>query len=420
MARYDRIERLPVPDRAATFDAWPAVADLAGNERDSDLGRRARLRFLALRPVHRLLRRGRDSVPTGSLNDQVRSVREELGQLGARDPERTRLGELLTAVADDDIPGLLAAIFALGRIAEERRHRSAAEEWFLVGATVASRHHLHGAEGEALRSLAELAAADHRLADADRWFEQAAAAAPSIDGDWARGVIGRARIAAAAGNDRQARRLLREALERGREHASDPAVGLASAALCAMELDAVEIDAALEHGWLALRALDGDDRIAVLFDIGRAFRMVAMRPAADACYDLIAASGTRGQRARARAEQALTAAEAGDPAGFDSRRGMARSDLDGLGPAERARVLLRLGRGALRTGATDDASIDLREAVSIADDRDLPAVVREAEELISALEQATSALLATPEPHRAGPVARQVAAEVAALAGPSG
>lgn len=419
MARYDRIERLPMPDRASTFDAWPAVADLAGNERDPDLGRRARLRFLALRPVLRLLRRGGDSVPAGSLSDQLRSVREELGQLGARDPERARLGELLTAVADHDIPGLLAAILALGRLAAEQGHRSAAEEWFLVGATVAGRHDLHGAHGEALRSLAELAAADHRLEVADRWFEQAAAAASSIDGDWARGVVGRARIAAAAGDDDQARRLLREMLEQGRQKASDPVVGLASAALCGLELDAVEIDAALEHGWLALRTLDGDDRIAVLFDIGRAFRMVAMHTAAEACYDLIAASGTRGQRARARAEQALTAAEAGDPAAFGSRRGMARSDLDGLGPADRARVLLRLGRGALRAGVTDDARIDLREAVRIADDRELPGVVREAEELISALEQTTSALLAAPEPHRAGPVARQVAAEVAALSGPS-
>ena len=51
MARYDRIAPIPIPAREAAFPGWLMLRDLAGRERDPELARRARLRFLALRPL---------------------------------------------------------------------------------------------------------------------------------------------------------------------------------------------------------------------------------------------------------------------------------------------------------------------------------------------------------------------------------
>ena len=55
MARYDRIAPIPIPAREAAFPGWLMLRDLAGRERDPELARRARLRFLALRPLLRVL-----------------------------------------------------------------------------------------------------------------------------------------------------------------------------------------------------------------------------------------------------------------------------------------------------------------------------------------------------------------------------
>ena len=49
MARYDRIAPLSSPARDRAFPAWPVLRDIEGQDRDIDVCRRARLRFLALR-----------------------------------------------------------------------------------------------------------------------------------------------------------------------------------------------------------------------------------------------------------------------------------------------------------------------------------------------------------------------------------
>ena len=62
MARYDRIAPIAAPARAAAFPGWLVLRDLQGRERDAELARRARLRFLALRPLRRVLALGLEGV----------------------------------------------------------------------------------------------------------------------------------------------------------------------------------------------------------------------------------------------------------------------------------------------------------------------------------------------------------------------
>jgi hypothetical protein len=109
MARYDRIAPLDAPSRDRTFPAWLVTRDLEGRDRDPELARRVRLRFLALRPVARLVARRAAQVPAASYRRQIEGVREELGHLPARDPERARLGHFLDRIADRNPLSLAAA-----------------------------------------------------------------------------------------------------------------------------------------------------------------------------------------------------------------------------------------------------------------------------------------------------------------------
>src|SRR5687768_13984922 len=99
MARYDRIAPLTPPARDTAFPAWQILRDLDGIDRDAELARRARLRFLAIRPLRRLLDRG-NAVGRESYRAQIEAVREELGYLPSRDIERVRLARFLHSIEE--------------------------------------------------------------------------------------------------------------------------------------------------------------------------------------------------------------------------------------------------------------------------------------------------------------------------------
>lgn len=155
MARYDRIARIDPPERDQAFTGWLALRDLAGRERDSQLGRRARLRFLAVRLVHRLIRNGR-AVDMRSLRQQCDAVREELGQLPARDPERERLAALLTEVRSLDMASIVRATLELAGAGRADGHRFAAEEFYRASLELATAHRLDTLRAEGQRALVEL------------------------------------------------------------------------------------------------------------------------------------------------------------------------------------------------------------------------------------------------------------------------
>src|SRR5688500_15944585 len=117
-ARYDRLAPLNAPERERTFPGWAVLRDLDGAERDGDSARRARLRFLALRPAYRLVARGFGAVPLESVERQIDRVREELGQLPARDPERAALAALLNDLRSRDPEVVISAILSVSEFAE--------------------------------------------------------------------------------------------------------------------------------------------------------------------------------------------------------------------------------------------------------------------------------------------------------------
>lgn len=155
MARYDRIARLSSPDRDSVFTGWMAVRDLESQERDPDLGRRARLRFLAVRLVHRLAGRG-DTIDPASLQQQCDAVRAELGQLSSRDPERQRLNDFLTLVATGNAGAVVQATLELADAARVDGALFAAEEFYRAGIGLAERHGLKELQARGLKALAEL------------------------------------------------------------------------------------------------------------------------------------------------------------------------------------------------------------------------------------------------------------------------
>lgn len=155
MARYDRIARLDPPNRDGAFTGWLAVRDLAGREREADLGRRARLRFLAARLLHRLVEQG-DGIDEDSLLQQVNGLREELGQLPGRDPEREGLAAFLRRLENGDTRGIIEAAFDLAEVVRSQGHPFAAEELYRTGAELAEPAGLSDLGGRAEREVATL------------------------------------------------------------------------------------------------------------------------------------------------------------------------------------------------------------------------------------------------------------------------
>jgi hypothetical protein len=120
MARYDRIAPLTAPVRESSFPGWLVLRDIEGNDRDVEAARRARLRFLALRPVTRLLERGVDGVGRESYLSQIEAVREELGYLPARDIERARLARFLHSIEGREAARVITATLECGRCVRQR------------------------------------------------------------------------------------------------------------------------------------------------------------------------------------------------------------------------------------------------------------------------------------------------------------
>ena len=156
MARYDRIAQMDPPVREDAYTGWLALRDLAGQERDTDLGRRARLRFLAARLIHRLVRQG-DTIDGPSLQQQSDAVREELGQLPSRDHERQLLADLLKHAPTRDAPAIVRAGLELADAVLEGGAPFAAEEFYRVCMQLAEASDLGDLRSEAVRGLERLA-----------------------------------------------------------------------------------------------------------------------------------------------------------------------------------------------------------------------------------------------------------------------
>ncbi|HEX7120234.1 MAG TPA: tetratricopeptide repeat protein [Longimicrobiales bacterium] len=381
MARYDRIAPLPAPTRDRAFPAWLVLRDLEGRDRDVELARRVRLRFLALRPVRRLIRPGVDAVTAESFDRQIEGVREELGHLGARDPERVRLARFLHQIRKRTPLAVTTAALDMGEVIEAAGHPYGAEEFYRTALELADAHDLTPERVVAGRLLGRVYRKRAKWDEAVRAYRAASELALGLEGteQWGRSMDGLAAAYREQGRTDDARRVYREMLTRGRERDDEPLTSMALIGLCLTEVEAGDYERAVEHGWAAFaHARDGEGRSAVLRGLGLAFAGVGLYRAAERCHQIVAE----------RAADAET----------------------------RVQALLDLARVAAHAGRPDVARERLREAVGAADRDASGALLGQADELLAELERgAAGEAVAGPAVRATGESTRRIAAEIEAL-----
>jgi len=421
MARYDRIAPLPMPERGKTFRAWSALGDLEGRERDAELARRARLRFLALRPVHRLLHHGIDRVPVESYERQIEGVREELGHLSARDPERAHLAAFLHRIRERTPTALVSATIEMGEAIEAAGHYRAAEEYYLTALELAEMCGLGQDQTTALRLLGRVLRKAARWEEAERYYREAIRRSEEMGQrqQWARAMDGLAIAYWYQGAYPKARSMLEEVLKRGREWRDDFVVATALNSLCVAALTAGDLEQALEYGWTAARMVkEGEAQNPILGNLGRAFAQLGLYAAAEHCYALILARSTDlVTRNQASADYALVAAEAGNAKAFRERRAalMATEDQWRYEPWSCTYIHLHIGRGCVLIGDVDDAREHLRKAIKLAEKHRYNEQLIRAEETLGLLEAAAEGIRPAPAVvDRPGAVAVRIASEVEA------
>lgn len=422
MARYDRIAPLPAPLRENAFPAWLALRDIDGSDRDNEVSRRARLRFLSIRPIARLLDRGIAGVSRESYLAQIEAVREELGYLPARDVERVRLARFLHQVEARDPARIIAATLEMADACAVAGHTYAAEEYALTALGLAKANGEVRLEGCAHLALSRVYRMRGQLDDAATCGEKAAALSERggsrIDLVNARGE--QALLAALKGDHAGAGTLLDRTLREVRAASDTTAEGIVAARYVACMLVLKEPAAALEHGSVALRHLEDVRERAMLLElIGTAFAMIGLYKAAERCFAQIAQRGMDPPlRARARAAHALTAVAGGSLNVFRERRSALLKDVAEwfADPRVAAYVHTELGRACVVAGDVDDAREHLRAAIALARQHSIADVLPRAEDVLTALEQnSIRELVSVPGTGPTAEAARRVAEQVEAL-----
>ncbi|MGQ0561995.1 MAG: hypothetical protein ACT443_08995 [Gemmatimonadota bacterium] len=420
MARYDRIAPLSPPSREAAFPAWLVLRDIEGNDRDAEVARRARLRFLAIRPVRRLLDRGLNRMGRDSYLAQIEAVREELGYLPARDLERIRLARFLHNVEDRDPARVIQATLEMAEACAVAGQTHGAEEYALTALGLANANGEERLHGQAQTVLAHV----HRLrgewAAAEAYAQNGAASARRLNQrqDLVHARAEQALALAARGEAGSAIKMLEATLREMRAAGDTQAEALTEAKLCECKLALGDASAAVEHGWPALRQLDDlRERALLLEHVATAFARLGLHKAAERCYTMVAQRGIDAAlRARARAAQAVEAAAAGSASLFRERRTALFNDAAewSADPRVAAFVHLELGRGCVIVKDMDFARDHLREAIAVARRHALAEILGRAEEVLTALEQ-NSAHLISASDNGVSEAARRIAEQAEAL-----
>ena len=393
MARYDRIAQLSAPVRAQTFPGWSVLRDCEANPRDIDAVRRARLRFLTLRPIMRVARAGIGAVQQESLILQVERVADELTQLPARDAERAQMRHVVDALHEGNLESISRAILELVDFELANGTPFAAEEFAtccveLMGTS--ERPDLHAA---AVMALSRVMAATGKPELAIELAAEACDRAQAADdrSGWLRAAGQLALAHQANGDAARTEELLGQALRRAREWNDEALTGLAHAQACRAHFDAQHYEIAVEHGWSALRTLEsGAERTSVLLLVAQALSRIDLWRAAERCFVLV------GQHARDHATRAAAAAGTALCAAFErdlprllDRRAAAHRELPHLAAYARAEVYVTLATAALLADDAQTARTELSEAINLLGRKGPPSLVARADALLTALERHT-------------------------------
>ncbi len=419
MARYDRIARLDCPQRSHAFPAWLALRDLAGRERDPELNRRTRLRFLVLRPVHRLLAHGFGSVGKRSMDQQLACVRAELARLAHADRERRALARCLDTMASLSYEELPADLIAAGAMIEAAGHTYGAEEYYLTALEVSRRLGLASARLMAARSLGRVYGARREWTAARERLEAAVADAEAQgDPDTLEETLRELVMVLIEAGDLEAADGAVAMIGQGDEPAADGNVdGVRAAALCAIALASGQVERALESGWRAIEHLrpGTPSHSRVLLDLATGFRRHGLREAAEACYLMVTrAHPDLGLTSEARIQHALVAAEAGDRPAFQLRREELASAQREMDRHRAAAMHIALSRGAMLVGDLDGARAHLHQASEMAREEGLEDTAADVETLAPTLEERPKAEIPANNPQPSDAV-RSIAARIESL-----
>ncbi len=391
MARYDRIARIDSPPRQSAYSGWLTLRDLEGREREPELGRRALLHFLAIRPVRRLLLRGLDGPRSRSLEDQIDLVRTRLEDLPPGDAARDRITRYLQEVGGRSPAGLVRATLDVGAAAEAGGHRYAAEEFYRTALELAEAHDLPDQCVLGLRHLGRVQRDRQEWEAATAALKESAALAEDNGNtaEWARSTESLAAVHVRHGDVGKSRALLDDVCDGPRTAGNAVARAVGQAGRCALELAEGNLEAAVEAGWEAVTALPPHDELRnqVLLNMAAAFRRLGLPSAASSCYEVVVRwAAWPEHRIEATLEQALVAADTGEENSFVRYRSAVLDGLVGVDRPLQAMLHLGLGRGALLLHQADQAREHLREAISMARDLGADPILRQAEALLDALE----------------------------------
>lgn len=414
MARYDRIAPLDPPPRARAIPGWYVFLDLEDDDRDEDLASRARLRFLALRPLHRILRHGLERVNGDSIRAGLDKLTEELGHLPARDPERAVLRDLIASVSTLEPGGVCEAAFRLSEEALRRGHLHGAEEAARTGTELAEACRLSGAASRGHTLLASVLRRSDRLEEAAAAADEAVGRSGSgAPGPWMLALRERMVVLRLRGDQADADRDL-ETLSAAAAQTGDDALRQHIATVvCEELLDRGEPERAAELAWSVLvntpdDAMDPD----LLCELCVALRRLGMYEAAEHAYVALEWLARDGEaRVAALAEHALMAACRKDDEEFRHRRDrLTSADPTGGLIANHLEAQLALGRGCVLVGDDACAETHLGIALDLAELADNASAAELARDLKRRLHQRGSAPpYAEPLTARPGDSARRVA-----------
>jgi hypothetical protein len=414
-ARYDRLAPLVAPQREQAFPGWSVLRDMDGAERDSDAARRARLRFLALRPVLRMAQRGIEQVAIDSFERQIDRVREELGQLPARDAERAVLARLLNDLRTRQPELVVQALLTVAAFAEANGYFAAAAEYGRAARELARTTQRDRLAAEAGRALSRVSlAAGHADEARSLAYEASELALRNDDrGEWIRAIGQLAAAYRGAGENGEGRQALLRALQRARGWGNEALVGLALAQLCRDSVLADNPEDVIEHGWEALTLLSrADDRAEILNLMADAFASLGLTRAAERCYSLISLrAASPVLRSAGLAGTARVAAENGDRERFREWRSATMRELPPSHRLARASAHVELGRAAALLGDGAAAREHAQEALTLLGPSGHSALRSRAEQVFYGLDS-EAATSPRPTPSPVSEQVRRIAAEL--------
>lgn len=378
-------------ERDGRFAAWPVLRDAPDRDVADHVNRRIACRFVVARVARALIQEDL-VIGRSDLEERVAGVRSELARLDEGDEEVASWESILRAVEREDHPRLADALYASGRIAENRGHWHGAGELFRAARDVAAGA---GVVERGLDATRALGRAFRRLGDwdeASRWYGIAREAAHRLDdaGREARAVDGLATVRISRGDLPGARELLAAAVPMARGCGDPDALGAVLHSLMTVAHTEGRLEDALRYGWDAVTSYEDEGgQLEALTALGGVFLEGRDLSAAEDAFQIVV-SRVQDQvyRLYAVAGLALVSAHRRDPLEFRTRL----ADLDaagfGDGPPElRAEVLLECGDGFLVLGDESEARRFYGRAVAVAEEHGVSEYLIRAEEAIARLER---------------------------------